>query len=146
MAVINTRTYVAADVATSAAVDQKNVAPSADANTIAGLQVIFEVDFADVASTSTDVVLEYQTRILDMFAIKTAGAGAAGNTIQLQTAAGANNITDAIDMNVADTTVVRTGTVDDAFATVAAGGTLRVDLVKSGGDSAAQVYIVGLRV
>jgi hypothetical protein len=115
-------------------------------NTIGKILLIHRSEFADGASANNDIVLTYASRILDVFAIKTDGAGNAGNTVQLQTAGGAANVTDAFDMDVVDTTVVRALTIDDAQRNFANGATLRIRRVTTGGNSAVEVYVLVLRV
>lgn len=83
-------------------------------------------------------------RVLQAWLVKTvAGEAAVATTIQLRTAAGAA-ISDAMSLNgVADTAIVRSGTIDDAAYTVAAGGGLQVRQVTAGGttDSSCIVYV-----
>lgn len=113
-----------------------NVAAS---NTEGGFQVIHRVT-ASALTGDVDVVLTHKTRVVDVICIATA-LGGAGDTITVKN--GATAITDAIDLNVADTTVKRAGTIDDAAYAIAAGGTLRIT-----GASAvsAEVVVVGIRV
>ena len=86
------------------------------------------------------MVLTHKTRVVEVWAVATA-LGGVGDTVQVKN--GANVISNALDMNVADTTVVRAGTLDDAQWQIAAGGTLRVT-----GASAvnAEVFVLGIRV
>lgn len=115
-------------------------------NTSGKLPVMHRADFADGASSNVDIVLTHATRVVDVMVIKTDGAGGAGDTIQIQTAGGANNVSDAIDINIADQTTARAGTIDDAFQDFAAAATLRVARVKaSGANAAAEVYVIGFR-
>lgn len=114
----------------------KNVA---DVNTEGAILIVHRVTAAAL-SADVDVILTHKTRIIDVVAVATA-AGAAADTITVKN--GANAISNALDLNVADKTVVRAGTLDDAQWDIAAGGTLRVT-----GASAvnAEVFIYGLRV
>lgn len=99
---------------------------------------IIAVSFADVASNNVDLVMPFKAEVFAFTAQKRAGAGGAANTLRLFNLTDA--ITNALDMNVADQTIVRAGTIDDAFSTVAAGGTLRFAMVKSAGNAAALAY------
>lgn len=117
----------------------------ADANVIGGIPVVHRVAVADAATGDVDVVLAHKTLITGVQVIKTAGAGGAGDTITVKN--GATAITDAMDINVADTTIVWPATMDDAQFTIAAGGTLRVTRTKASANNAACLVVVsGLRV
>ena len=98
-------------------------------------------NIADTATGNLDVINtgSRSIRILDVWVVKIAGAGAAGNTIQVL--AGTSAITEAMDTNVADKAIVRAATIDDANHNIIAGGTLRIARVKSGGNAACIVYI-----
>lgn len=62
-------------------------------------------------------------RVLDVFFVKMAGAGA-GDTAKV--ASGDGDITNAVDCNVADKTRIAAGTIDDDYTDIAAGGSLKV--------------------
>lgn len=111
----------------------------ANVNVIGGLPVLHRVT-CTALSGDVDVTLTHKTRVVDVWAVATA-LGGVGDTVTVKN--GANAISNALDLNVADTTVVRAGTLDDAQWDVAAAGTLRVT-----GASAvnAEVYIWGIRV
>jgi hypothetical protein len=90
-------------------------------------------------------VLTHKTLITNIEVVKTAGAGGASDTLTVKSAT--NAITNAMDINVADQTVVRPTTVNDAYTTIAAGGTLRCTRTKaSAANVACQVVVTGLRV
>lgn len=123
------------------------VANVANANVIGGIPVVHRIDIAGGAAGNTDVLLTHKTRIIDVWAVHTAGAGEANDTIQLFNGAGA--ISDAMDWSGADTLIVRAGAINDANHEVAAGGTLRVTTTDNdaGGDvGAGIVYVLGIRV
>lgn len=114
------------------------------AQVLPGIPVEYHIDVANAATNDVDVVLTKKTLITDVEVIKTGGNGAASNTITVKN--GANAISDAIDMNVNDKVVKRAGEIDDAQSTIAAGGTLRVASVKSGGNAACKVIVRGVLV
>lgn len=118
----------------------------ADLNTEGGLMQTFIIPVANVATHDVDVVVTHTIRVIDAWVVKTGGAGGAGDTIQVQTGAGAA-ITDAMNTNVADTTIVRAGAIDDATHRIAAAGTLRVHSNNGGlGNCACIVYVTAVRV
>ena len=141
---INALAVTAAKIA-AGILDGAKQANVADANAIGGIPVLHRIDIADGASADTDVTLTHKTRILDAWLVKTAGAGGASDTITVKN--GADAITDAMDINVADKIMVRAGEIDDAKHEIAAAGTLRIAMNKSSGNNTAcTVYVLGLRV
>ena len=117
----------------------------ADANVIGGIPVLHRVAVADGVTADVDVVLTHKTLVTDVWLVKTAGAGGANDTIQVKSTG--NAITNAMDINVADQTVVRAGTIDDARHEIAAGGILRVTRTKvAAANVACVVYVLGVRV
>ncbi len=120
------------------------VADVAANNVIGGIPVLFRITIPDAATGDVDVVSTHKILVTDCWAVKTGGAGGAANTVQLKN--GSNAITNALDINVNDQTVVRAGTIDDARHEVAAGGTLKVTRTKAGGNAACIVYVSGLRI
>jgi hypothetical protein len=118
----------------------KNTAAS---NVIGGIPVLHVFDIADAATNDYDIVLTHKTRVVDVWAVKNGGAGGAANTVQVKN--GASVISSVLDLNIADTTVARTTTLDDAQNTILAGGTLRASVVKAGGNAACTVYVSGVR-
>lgn len=121
------------------------VATVANANVIGGLPVLFRISTAGGATANTDVVTTHKIRILDAWVVNKA-AGTAGDTIQIFE--GANAISDAMDINKADQTITRAGTLDDAQYELTAGQTLRVTETDGAGvDSpATEVYVLAIRV
>lgn len=123
----------------------KSVANVADANVVGGIEVAHRIDVADGVTADIDVVLTHKTLITQIEVIKKAGAGGADDTITVKN--GATAITDAMSLNVADKTIVRPTTIDDAQMTIAAAGTLRVTRTKVAAANVACLVIVrGLRV
>ncbi len=141
---LNALAVTAAKIAAAILVGTQ-VALVADANVIGGIPVVHRVDIADGVTADTDVTLTHKTRILEVWLVKTGGAGGASDTITVKNSATA--VTDALDINVADKIIVRAATIDDAQHEIAAAGTLRVAMVKSSANNTAcSVYVLGLRV
>ncbi len=148
-----TRALFADDFVTEAKINDGEltgnvVAEVADANVIGGLPVLHRINIAGGAAGNTDVVLTHKTRIIDVWAVHTGGAGEAGDTIQVLSVLG-GAITDAMSWAGADAAIVRAASIDDANHEVAAGDTLRVTTTDSdaGGDvGAGVVYALGIRV
>lgn len=112
--------------------------------TAPGIPVLHEITVPDAATGDVDVVLDQKTRILDVWLVKTGGAGGSGDTITVKN--GSTAITDAMDINVADKVVVRAGTIDDAQQEIAAAGTLKVTRTKGSANNAAcKVYVLAVR-
>jgi hypothetical protein len=132
---------IAADIA-AASLTGVVAAVVANANVIGGLPVLHRIDVAD-GSADTDTVLTHKTRVLDVWAVKTATAGGAGDIVTAKN--GATAISSAIDLNVADTLIARTTLIDDAQAEIAAAGTLKLTAVKAT-NCACTVYVLGVRV
>lgn len=90
------------------------------------------------AAADYDYVNADKIEVVDITVIKdTAGAA---NTIQLKTAAGAANISDAIAAAV-DKAVTRAGTLDKAQRTINAGAGFRIHAAWAAGSSACQVFL-----
>lgn len=132
------------ELAASSAISGNNVGNVANANVVGGIPVIFRIDIADAATGDVDVVSTHKVRVIDAWAVKTANAGGAANTIQVKN--GANAITDAMSININDQAIVRAASIDDAQHEIAAGGTLKVTRTKAGGNAACIVYVSALRV
>lgn len=129
-----TAAKIASDILTGV-----KVATVADVNTVGGIPVLYRIN-AVALSGNVNVTVAEKIRVIDAWCVATA-AGAAADTITVSN--GASAITNAMDLNVADNTVVRAGTIDDANHEIAAAGTLRVV-----GASAvnAVVYVLAIRV
>jgi hypothetical protein len=105
-----------------------------------GIPVRLSLTIPDGATANIDFTgLPYKCRVREVRLMKAAGAGGAADTIRVANGAGTNWITNALDINVADQTVVRATTIDDAFYDIGAGATIRVARTKS---SAANVACV----
>jgi predicted RecA/RadA family phage recombinase len=119
----------------------------ANANAVGGIPVVHRVNVAGGAAGNVDTVITHKTRVIDVWAVHTGGAGEANDTILV--ANGANAITDAMSWATADATIVRAANIDDANHEILAGGTLRITTTDddAGGDvGAGIVYVLGLRV
>jgi hypothetical protein len=102
-----------------------------------GVDMIIPVTFGDVASGDTDFTVSEPLEVLDVWALKRNGAGAA-NTVNLKKAAA--TITG--DMTVAvDNAVTRATSIDDAASTFARGDTLRFTRVRAAGTYNMQVFL-----
>ena len=133
------------DLLTANELTGRVVANGAAANVIGAIPVRHIYSIGDAAG-NTDIVLTHKTEITDIEVIKTAGAGGAGDTVQLFN--GASAISNAMSLNVADQAVVRAGTIDDAQNVVAAAGTLRVTIVDGNAgatDLSCRVIVTGHR-
>ena len=120
------------------------VADTADANVIGGIPVVFRINTTSGATNTVNVVTTHKIRVIDVWCLCTS-AGSAAATIQVLSTGSA--ITDAIDVNDADTTISRAATIDDANHEIAAGGTLRVTMTDAGSDGpAVTTYVLALRV
>lgn len=117
----------------------------ANANVIGGIPVVHMFSIANAASADYDITLTHKTKVLYVIVVKTSTtAGANANTVQVKSTASA--ITDAISINnAADQTIKLPATLDDSTQTIAAGGILRVSIVRAGGDAAVDVYVIGVR-
>ena len=102
----------------------------ANGNTEGGALVVFAIALAGGSTADYDTTIDNKIRVID-FWVQNDGLGTASDTAQLKSTAAA--ITDALDMSGADEVVVRAGTINNANATVIAGGILRVAQVDGGG-------------
>lgn len=115
----------------------------ANGNTVAGPLYSHTVNVPDGTTANIDTVITRKIDVIDVIVRKQAAAGGASDTITVSN--GADPITDAIDINVADKTVKRAGTIDDGFSQIAAGGTLRVVRTKASANNVAcLVTVVGI--
>jgi len=116
-----------------------------DVNIKAEVMVVHRVDVADAATGDINVTIDDKIRVIDVWLVKTGGAGGASDTIQVKETA--NVITNAMDINVVDQTIVRAGTIDDAEWEIPAAGTLRITRTKvSAANVACTVFVKGIRV
>lgn len=89
---------------------------------VAGTAIVYQVN-AVALTGDMDTIMPNKVRVIDVWAVGTA-AGAAADTIIVKNLTAV--ISSTLDMNIADTTVARATTLNDANWDIAAGGTLRV--------------------
>ena len=145
--VTSTTVEVEFSVALPGLLDGSDLADVANDQAIGGALMIFAIAIAGGAAADTDVTITQKIRVVDVLCQHTGGAGEANDTIQLKSTAAA--ITDAIAWSGADNVQVRSGTIDDANATIVAGGILRATTVDDdAGDDvgAGIVYVFAIPV
>lgn len=110
--------------------------------TTAGMPVLHVFNMVAGATATRTIATAQKITVVDAWAVNK-GAGTAGDTVQVKNAAG-TAITNALDMNVADTSLVRAGTIDDAQRVVAAGANLQCTVTDGGGADvpAMDVYVL----
>jgi hypothetical protein len=121
--------------------DGSNAKNLISSNVVGGLPILFKIRIADAASSNVNVTMTHKITVIDAWIIPLA-TGDAANTFTVGN--GASAISSAMVGNV-DTTIARTTTIDDATQTIAAGGSLRVTWVKTGGSSACDVFVLAVR-
>jgi hypothetical protein len=148
MTILSERLFANAEIAGLAgSLDQLELSNTANANVLGGVPVFFRIELPDGVSDNTDITLGVTTKIIDVRILKTDGAGGVGDTIQLQTAGGADNITNPISIDIADEDIARADEIDDDFDVITSGGILRISRVNIGGANVAvDIYVFGLRV
>lgn len=104
--------------------DGSHAAVYADSGTTPCLPVLYSVTVDGGAAADDDITIAEKVKVIDVWAVHTGGAGEASDTLTVKNAT--NAISDAMAWTGADKAVVRAGTLDDAYTTIAAGGTLRV--------------------
>jgi len=116
----------------------------ADDNLVGGIPVLHRFTIPAGVTGDVDFVLTHKTLVTDVWLVKTAAAGGGAGTIQAKN--GATAITNAMSIDVADTTVVRAGTIDDAQHEIAAAGTLRFTRTRTASsDESVIAYVLGVR-
>jgi hypothetical protein len=114
----------------------------ASSNVVAAVEFQHVFEIADAATADYDIVCTHKIEITDVVVIKT---GAAGVAVTAQVKNGGTAITDAMDIAVADKTIVRPATIDDAQNVIAAAGTLRVSIVRTTSGGGCKVICRGIR-
>ena len=92
---------------------------------------------------NVDLNILHGITIYDAWVIKTTAAGGAAREVQLANQSG-SVITDVFNINVADGTVVRAGSIDDATNTVTAAQGLRAVVDAQAGNSACILTVLGV--
>jgi hypothetical protein len=122
-----------------------SVAVNAAANVIGSIPVVHRITVPAGTTGDVDVVLTHKTFVTDVMLIKTTAAGGGAGTITVKN--GATAITDAMSIDIADKTIARALTIDDAQNAIAAAGTLRVTRTRSASsDESCVVIVSGMRV
>lgn len=115
----------------------------ANANVSPGSLVVHQFEIADAATADYDITITDKIEVLDVLVQKTAGAGGAVNTVQMKSTASA--ISDVMSINIADTTLARALTINDANSVIVAGGILRASVIKAGGNAACKITVIGIK-
>lgn len=127
------------------ALDGRSAGNVANDNLIGGVPVLHKFVIPAGITGDVDFVLTHKTELVDVTLKKTVAAGGGAGTIQLQTGA-AVAISNAMSIDVADQTVIRAGTLDDATHEIAAGGTLRFRRTRTAStDESCLAYVQGIR-
>jgi hypothetical protein len=116
--------------------------PTATATSLIAIPVdgLYIIDATAGLTGDLEVRPGRKVRVVDFWVVKTGGAGGAGDTFTLKNNTTA--ISDALDVNVADKTVVRAGTIDDASWEVDPNAATPEDLVVTGASGAAGVCFI----
>lgn len=117
-------------------------ASEAEATTpsILGCHQVVVPDTAD----DIDIILDENEMVIDAWAVKTTGAGGGGDALTIKD--GSGNTIATMSLNVADKAITRATDIDDDFATIASGGTLRVTPTIGGGVANCLLFIMVLKV
>ena len=127
------------------ALDGGNAVNTAAGSVLGALPVLHVVALPGGATSTVGIVLTNKTTVIDAW-VQLNGAGSASDTYQVKN--GSTAITNAMDGNAVDKTIVRAGTIDDAQATINASGTLNVTQTDGGGSDSppATAFILGWHV
>jgi hypothetical protein len=117
----------------------------ADDGVIGGLPILFRIATDGGATANKDITMTHKVRVIDVWSVNLA-IGTTSDTVQVLNST--NAITNAMDISGADTSLVRAGTIDDAYHEIAASGTLRVTETDGGGTDSPPlvVYVLAVRV
>jgi hypothetical protein len=107
-----------------------------------GTPIVIKKDISAASGSVNifDADAPYAFQILDVIVQVLAGGNASGEVVLTD---GTNDITDAIAMVAVDNVITRAGTIDDAYSTIAAGGSLVA--VKNASGDLGQVTVIAVR-
>lgn len=118
---------------------------AADNAPTAGLQLIRCIAVPAGATGDIDIVMTHRERVADCWLVKRTAAGGGAGTVQVKR--GADAITNAMSIDVADQTVVACATLNDAFRDIPAGGTLRITRTRTAStDESCDVFLATYRI
>ena len=92
----------------------------------------YRVRTAAGATNSVDIVVPYDIFVTDVV-VATRGAGDTSDTMRVTNGTGSNHITNAMDINVAGSVIVRPTALDVTHKSIASAGTLRVTATDNAG-------------
>ena len=116
----------------------------ASADVIAGLLTVFTQDIVAGTTADIDITVTHKIRVIDVWLVKTSAAGGGAGSITVKSTASA--ITNALSIDIADEVIARAGTINDANATIAAGGILRFTRTRTAStDESCTVYVSAVR-
>lgn len=128
-----------------AALDGDNVALNANSNVIGSIDLVHRIPVPAGATGDVDTVLTYKSRVIDAWLVKTNANGGGAGTIQVLN--GSNAITNAMSIDINDTTIARATQINDANHEIAAGGTLKITRTRTAStDETCIVYVRVVRV
>ena len=106
-------------------------------------RVVYQIDVVSGPTAITSLTILHGIVVLDCWLVKTTGAGGPNPSVQLQDGNG-NNISELMDLNIADEVLTSASILDDAFTTVNAAEGLQASMVNVGGaNTACSVLVAG---
>lgn len=115
--------------------------PVVDSDTCGGLLTVLPFTIADAASADYDFPIDHKLEVVGVRVQKRGGDGGAANTVQVKNLG--NAISDAISINITQDAIARSvvNTFANAVIDPAAGGKIRISVVKAGGNAACFVLV-----
>ncbi len=132
-----------ADGAASEGITGDKLQFSANVSTLGAVPILFRIDQAAGANGDTEITLAQKIRVID-FWVQLTGAGVSSSTCQLKSTSSA--ISDAVATSGSDNAVVRCASIDDANATIASGGKLRITGANGATQPALTAYVLAVPV